>query len=137
MNQRFHILHVEDDDLDALHVQRLLRRYDSVSEVTVARDGIEALELLRSGEADLHNLVVLLDIRMPRMDGLEFLHELRADAALCHLPVVVLSTSNLDEDKTMAYRMNVAGYLLKPINPERFTRSLAAFTDYWSSSELV
>ncbi|HTE52860.1 MAG TPA: response regulator [Kofleriaceae bacterium] len=136
-NQQFHILHVEDDDLDALNVQRMLRQSEVVTGIEVARDGVEALELLRSDRSDLHNLVILLDICLPRMGGLEFLRALRADPSLRHLPVVVLSTSNLDEDKAMAYEMNVAGYLIKPINPERFGRSLSAFVDYWANAELL
>lgn len=137
MNQPFHILHVEDDDLDALNVQRMLRQCDAVRHIEVARDGVEALERLRSGTADLHHLVILLDLCLPRMGGLEFLRALRGDPALRHLPVVILSTSNLDEDKTQAYEMNVAGYLIKPLNAERFGRSLSAFVDYWSNAELL
>jgi CheY-like chemotaxis protein len=137
MSRRFHVLHVEDDDLDALNVQRLMRQNDAVSDVAVAHDGIEALEMLRSDSSDLHDLVILLDISMPRMNGLEFLRELRADPELCHLPVVVLSTSDHDEDKTSAYRLNVAGYMVKPPSPERFRRSLDAFASYWSASELL
>jgi CheY-like chemotaxis protein len=137
MAERFHILHVEDDDLDALNVQRFLAASDVVSSITVANDGVEALEVLRSGSLPLHNLVVLLDIRLPRMSGLEFLEEVRADPELMHLPVVVLSTSDDQEDKATAFGLHVAGYLLKPISVERFKRSLSAFAHYWGSSELV
>jgi CheY-like chemotaxis protein len=137
MTGHFHILHVEDDDLDALNVQRLMSRCHGVRGITVARDGIEALELLRSETSDLHDLVILLDICMPRMSGLEFLRALRADPRLAHLPVVVLSTSDHDDDKETAYRLNVAGYLVKPPSPERFRQSLTAFADYWSSAELL
>ena len=137
MSHRFHVLHVEDDDLDALNVQRLMNQCEAVVGITVARDGIEALDLLRSGRSDLHDLVILLDICMPRMSGLEFLRELRADPDLCHLPVVVLSTSDHDDDKESAFRFHVAGYLIKAPSPERFRRSLAAFASYWSSSELL
>jgi CheY-like chemotaxis protein len=137
MTQKFHVLHVEDDELDALNVQRLMKQCEAVAHITVARDGVEALDLLRSGRSDLHDLVILLDICMPRMSGLEFLRELRADPELCHLPVVVLSTSDHDKDKEGAYSFNVAGYLIKSAAPERFRRSLAAFASYWSSSELV
>lgn len=137
MNRPFHILHVEDDDLDALNVQRLLHRVAGITHIEVARDGLEALERLRSDELDLRQLVILLDLCLPRMDGFEFLAELRADPLLCHLPVVVLSTSNLEEDKAMAYRMNVAGYLVKPPDPERFNRSLATFASYWANAELL
>ena len=137
MNARFHILHVEDDDLDALNVQRLMRQFDTVTHVAVARDGVEALEVLRADPSELHGLVILLDICLPRMGGLEFLRELRADPELRHLPVVVLSTSNHEQDKAMAFGMNVAGYLIKPLNSDRFMRSLSAFAAYWSSSELL
>lgn len=137
MTGHFHILHIEDDDLDALNVQRLTMHCDAVSGVTVAHDGIEALELLRSDRSDLHELVILLDICMPRMGGLEFLRALRADPKLCHLPVVVLSTSDHDDDKETAYRLNVAGYMVKPPSAERFRQSLSAFVDYWSASELL
>jgi len=137
MTRRFHVLHVEDDDLDALNVQRVMRQNGAVSGIIVARDGIEALEVLRSDRSDLHELVILLDICMPRMNGLEFLRELRADPDLCHLPVVVLSTSDHEDDKTTAYRLNVAGYMVKPPSPERFRRSLDAFANYWASSELL
>jgi CheY-like chemotaxis protein len=137
MHRKFHILHVEDDELDAMNVQRLLARHDEITDITVARDGVEGLEMLRSGVSDPRGLVILLDICLPRMGGLEFLRELRADSTLCHLPVVVLSTSNHDQDKAMAYRMNVAGYLIKPLDAEQFTRSLSTFAAYWSSSELL
>lgn len=137
MTGRFHLLHVDDDDLDALNVQRLIGRCHAVRHITVARDGIEALELLRSDTSDLHDLVILLDICMPRMSGLEFLRALRADPRLAHLPVVVLSTSNHDDDKESAYRLNVAGYMVKSPSAERFRQSLTAFANYWASAELV
>lgn len=137
MGQRFHILHVEDDDLDALNVQRFLKTTDQVSGITTARDGVEALEILRSGDLPLTNLVTLLDIRLPRMSGLEFLRELRADPDLRHLPVVVLSTSDDEGDMGTAYALNVAGYLVKPLSMERMRNTLGAFASYWSSQELL
>jgi CheY-like chemotaxis protein len=137
MAHRFHILHVEDDDLDALNVQRFLHSSDQVESITTARDGVEALEILRSGTLPLNNLVTLLDIRLPRMGGLEFLRELRADPDLRHLPVVVLSTSDDEGDLGTAYALNVAGYLVKPLSMERLRNTLGAFANYWSSQELL
>lgn len=137
MAHRFHILHVEDDDLDALNVQRFLRSSDQVEGITTAHDGVEALELLRSGSLPLSNLVTLLDIRLPRMSGLEFLRELRADPDLRHLPVVVLSTSDDEGDLGTAYALNVAGYLVKPLSMDRLRSCLVAFATYWSSQELL
>lgn len=137
MGHGFHILHVEDDDLDALNVQRSLAASGLVSGITVARDGVEALEVLRSGRVPLTNLVTLIDIRLPRMGGLEFLRELRADPDLKHLPVVVLSTSEDEGDMGTAYALNVAGYLVKPFSMERLKSSLGAFCQYWAAQELI
>lgn len=137
MSDRFHILHIEDDELDALNVQRFLRGTDLISGITYASDGVAALEALRSGTLPLNDLVVLLDIRLPRMDGFEFLRELRADADLRHLPVVVLSTSEDEEDLGTAYALNVAGYLVKPLSVERLRSCLSAFARYWAAQELL
>jgi CheY-like chemotaxis protein len=137
MPDKFHILHIEDDELDALNVQRFLRSTDHVSGITSASDGVDALAELRSGELSLNDLVVLLDIRLPRMDGFEFLRELRADPDLRHLPVVVLSTSEDEQDLATAYTLNVAGYLVKPLSVERLRSCLSSFARYWASQELV
>jgi CheY-like chemotaxis protein len=137
MPDKFHILHIEDDELDALNVQRFLRATDHVSGITYASDGVDALAELRSGDLPLNDLVVLLDIRLPRMDGFEFLRELRADPELRHLPVVVLSTSEDEQDLATAYTLNVAGYLVKPLSVERLRSCLSAFARYWASQELV
>jgi hypothetical protein len=136
MPEPFHILHVEDDDLDALNVGRCLSVSELVSGITVVCDGIEALDLLRSGELPRDNLVTLLDLRLPRMSGIEFLRELRADPHLRHLPVVVLSTSQQDSELAAAYRLHVAGYLLKPLSVARLRRCLEAFASYWSAQAM-
>lgn len=130
--QPFHLLHVEDDELDALNLQRLLKGSRRVEGVEVAHDGVEALVRLRSGSISTHRLVILLDIRMPRMSGLEFLAELRADPGLRHLPVVVMTTSQDAADLAGAYRHCVAGYLVKSNDREQFRRALEAFEEYWA-----
>jgi CheY-like chemotaxis protein len=137
MSDKFHILHIEDDELDALNVQRFLRATDQVSAITSVTDGVDALDALRAGDLPLNDLVILLDIRLPRMDGFEFLTELRADPDLRHLPVVVLSTSDDEEDLGAAYALNVAGYLVKPLSVERLRSCLSAFARYWAAQELV
>ncbi|HKA90900.1 MAG TPA: response regulator [Haliangiales bacterium] len=129
---RIHLLLVEDDLLDALNVQRAFRGVDAVESVTVAQDGVEAINLLRSGAFPLRRLVILIDLRMPRMNGLEFLREIRHDPKLHWLPVVVLTTSADEEDRAQAYRMNVAGYFLKPVNLGAFKQAMSTFTEYWS-----
>lgn len=130
--QPFHILHVEDDDLDAMNFARLIRESRRIDDVDVAHDGVEALARLRSGGVSPHRLVILLDIRMPRMTGLEFLAELRADPHLRRVPVVVMTTSQDPGDVTGAYDHSVAGYLVKSNDREQFRDAIAAFEEYWS-----
>jgi len=92
--QRIHLLLVEDDDLDVMNVHRALSQAPEIASITVARDGIEALRLLRAGELPLERLVILLDLRMPRMSGLDLLKELRSDPRLRRVPSVILTTSD-------------------------------------------
>jgi CheY-like chemotaxis protein len=129
------ILLVDDDDLDIENVQRAFKKGGVVNPVFVARDGIEALEKLRSEEVPRERLLVLLDLNMPRMNGLEFLAELRKDVGLQRLPVVVLTTSNEDSDRVEAYGMNVAGYLLKPVTFNNFVELMQAMNRYWQLVE--
>jgi CheY-like chemotaxis protein len=130
--KQLNILLVEDDDIDVMTVQRAFRKNNISNPLKVAGDGIEALEMLRSGEMPPDNRIILLDINMPRMDGIEFLRELRADPALCSTTVVVLTTSNEDRDRVNAYQLNVAGYLLKPVTFSSFVESMAMLNKYWT-----
>lgn len=130
------MLHVEDDDLDAMNFQRAIRNSAWIESVALAHDGVEALAQLRAGTVSRQRLVILLDIRMPRMSGLELLQHLRADPELGAIPVVIMSTSTDELDVAAAYRMHVAGYLVKSNDRDRFHGSVAAFEQYWSNAVL-
>lgn len=130
------IVLVDDDEVDVLNVRRAFTRGHITNPLWVAGDGIEALALLRSGEVPAARRLILLDINMPRMNGIEFLRALRADPALQPTPVVMLTTSNDDRDRVEAYRLNVAGYLLKPVTFSAFTELMAALDRYWTLVEL-
>ena len=130
------ILLVEDDTVDVINVRRAFERNKILNPLFVAGDGVTALELLRSGQIPDSRRLVLLDINMPRMNGLEFLREVRADPKLASTPVVVLTTSNDDQDRFQAYNLNVAGYLLKPVTFNSFVDVMAALNKYWSLVEL-
>ena len=80
--------------------------------------------------------LILLDLNMPKMNGLEFLHQLRADPHLMGTPVIVLTTSDEDKDKVEAYHLNVAGYILKPVTFSKFTEVIATLNQYWTLSEM-
>lgn len=116
MPKPLHILLVEDDEVDTEYMLRSLQRYGNRVKVVVAQNGLEALDILQ----ERHNIwhiehpcLVFTDLNMPQMTGLELLQALRQDPKLRHLVVYVVTSSNLDADKSAAYAYQVAGYLLK------------------------
>jgi len=127
---------VEDDEVDVMNVKRAFDKNHITNLLFVARDGVEALEKLRSGEIPKGRRIVLLDLNMPRMNGIEFLHELRKDPDLASTPVVVLTTSNNDRDIVEAYDLNVAGYLVKPVMFVDFCELMATLNNYWTLVEM-
>jgi CheY-like chemotaxis protein len=130
------ILLVEDDEVDVMNVRRAFERNKILNPLYVAADGIHALAMLRNGGVPSARRMVLLDLNMPRMNGIEFLRELRADPQLHSIPVVVLTTSNDDRDRIDAFNLNVAGYLLKPVTFVNFVELMATLNKYWSLVEL-
>jgi len=132
-----HILVVEDDEVDVMNIQRAFKKNNITNPVYVARDGLEALQKLRDGSVPRGRRLVILDLNMPRMNGIEFLRELRADAELKGTCVVVLTTSNEDTDKLDAFHLNVAGYLIKPVTFPSFVELMGALNQYWSLVELL
>jgi CheY-like chemotaxis protein len=137
MEQRLlNILLVDDDKVDVKNVERALRTNNISNPLFVASNGVEALAMLRDGRVPGSRRLILLDLNMPKMNGIEFLRELRADSALANSTVVVLTTSNDDEDKLAAYDLHVAGYLLKPVTFVNFVELMATLNKYWALVEL-
>ncbi|WP_437713908.1 response regulator [Sorangium sp. So ce448] len=130
------IILVEDDTVDVMNVRRAFERGKITNPLWVAGDGVEGLDLLRGNQVPRDRRLVLLDLNMPRMNGIEFLRELRADVSLRPTPVVVLTTSNDDRDKVDAYDLNVAGYLLKPVTFLSFVELMTALNRYWTLVEM-
>jgi CheY-like chemotaxis protein len=130
------VLLVEDDEVDVMNVQRAFKKNHIANPLWVASNGIEGLEILRGGEMPKSRRLVLLDLNMPRMNGIEFLRELRADPELHNTPVVVLTTSDDERDRVNAYDLNVAGYILKPVTFINFVESMATLNKYWTLVEL-
>ena len=135
-----HILLVDDDAVDVMNVQRAFKRNNILNPLYVANDGLEALALLR-GEGSVaipsERRLILLDLNMPRMNGLEFLRDLREDPDLRALTVVVLTTSCDERDKSEAYNLNVACYILQPVTFSAFVEAMSALNKYWSINELL
>lgn len=128
------ILLIEDDDVDAEAIMRAFKKFRILNPFFRARDGIEALDILRgtNGKTQIPGpCLLLIDLNMPRMDGIEFLRELRSDENLKKTLAFVLSTSKSDSDKLAAYDMNVAGYLIKSNVGVDFIRMIEMFDHYW------
>ena len=130
------ILLVEDDEVDVMNVRRAFRQFRIMNPVFLASDGVEALEMLRSGQVPSERRLILMDLNMPRMNGIELLRELRADSALHTTPVVVLTTSDDERDKVEAYNLHVAGYLVKPVTFASFCELMVTLNKYWMLVEL-
>lgn len=128
------ILLVEDDEVDAEAITRAFRRQKIGNPITIVSDGIEALNVLRgqNGYAKLPQpYLILLDINLPRMTGIEFLQAIRQDRALERSIVFVLTTSDRDEDKLAAYDEQIAGYLLKSRSGADFASVITMLDAYW------
>jgi CheY-like chemotaxis protein len=132
--QIVHMLLVEDDEVDAEAVVRAFRKQKISNPFTIVPDGIEAFNALR-GEGGYARItrpyLILLDINMPRMNGVEFLQELRQDVELRQSIVFVITTSSRDEDVLAAYNEQIAGYILKSIVGEDFTNLITMLEMYW------
>jgi len=139
MTNLFSILLVEDDEVDVMNVRRAFQKNNITNPLLVAGNGLEALEILRSprGPAASHlPSLVLLDLRMPKMSGIEFLQEIRTDPLLKKLIVVVLTTSDDEKDVCSAYDLNVAGYIVKPVTFDKFMQAVATLNLYWTLSQI-
>ncbi|MGB5710735.1 MAG: response regulator [Waterburya sp.] len=135
------ILLVEDDEVDVMNVKRAFKKYKITNPLYIAGNGIEALDMLRSQngqppQVPENRRLILLDLNMPKMNGIEFLHEIRRDEKLKRTPVIVLTTSDEDKDRIEAYNLNVAGYILKPVTFVNFAEVMVALNRYWALCEM-
>jgi CheY-like chemotaxis protein len=131
------LLVVDDDSIDLLTVKRGLSRAGIAHRLTEAKDGVEALAVLRGDEMPAARRLVLLDLKLPRMGGLEFLRELRSDPELASTPVVIITTSSQEKDRQEAHRLHVAGYFVKSLDFQSFVELLTIIDRYWSAVQYV
>ncbi|KAA8596456.1 MULTISPECIES: response regulator [Vibrio] len=129
------ILLVEDDDIDAIGIQRSLKSFNLLNPIHRTRDGLEALEVLKN-DAIARPFIVLLDLNMPRMNGMEFLSAIRSDSNLSDIVVFVLTTSQLDEEISAAYKKNIAGYIVKSSSNQDYKQLIRFLENYWNIVEL-
>lgn len=134
MSRTVNVLLVEDNDVDIAGVRRAFVRHKIANPIVVAKDGLQALDILRgtsSGAPLGRPYLILLDLNLPRMSGIELLEALRRDPMLKDSIVFVLTTSESNEDKLASYDFNIAGYMVKSAIGEGFIRLVELLDSYW------
>ena len=126
---------VEDDREDAMTVGPALKDLKVTNRLIHAVNGEEALEYLKS-ESNKKLCVILLDLKMPKMNGIEFLKIAKADEGLKKIPVVMLTTSKQEQDVVESFKLGVAGYIVKPADYKKFVEAIRTINLYWTLSEL-
>lgn len=129
------ILLVEDDRVDVMTILRVLKEINVVNPVVNMEHGEAALEHLRD-PASVRPCIILLDLNMPIMNGIEFLQLVKQDPALRGIPVIVLTTSEEQQDKLRSFDLGVAGYMAKPVDYRRFVEIMRSIDLYWTLSEM-
>jgi two-component system, response regulator len=129
------ILLVEDNPDDVELAKRALKKNNIMNEVTLARDGAEALDLLHGRQGDagpsVRPTVVLLDLKLPKVDGLEVLRRIRSDPRTRTLPVVILTSSKEERDLVESYNLGANSYIRKPVDFTQFTEAVRQLGLYW------
>ncbi len=128
------VLFIEDDMIESMKLQRAISKLQYKHTIVEAKNGEEALEILKDG--DLPD-IILLDLNMPRMSGIEFLTILKADERLKYLPTIILTTSENRVDLLECFKIGIAGYIIKPLKYEDYESKIKKVFDYWEISELI
>ena len=134
-NNILKILLIEDDMIEVMKMNRTLSTLKLNHKIIEANNGEEALKILE----DKNSLpdIILLDLNMPKINGIEFLTILKNDAALKYIPTIILTTSNNQKDLLECYKIGVSGYVLKPLKYEDYVSKIQALLNYWSINELI
>jgi len=135
MRSKKPILLVEDDKVDTMSIKRALDEIKVTNRLDIAGNGEEALLFLRNPE-NKKPCVILLDLNMPKMNGIEFLKIAKKDKRLRRIPVVVLTTSEEEQDMINSFDLGVAGYMIKPVGYQKFVEVVKTIDLYWTLSRL-
>ncbi|MBT4334175.1 MAG: response regulator [Candidatus Cloacimonetes bacterium] len=130
------ILIVDDDMVDIMTVRRALKEINVTNPTVAKNNGEEALEYLMN-ESEEDPCIVLLDLNMPKMNGIEFLQKLNQTGKKKHVPIIVLTTSKDEQDKIQSFDLGASGYMLKPVDYDKFVEVMRTIHSYWTLSETL
>ncbi|AUC15666.1 response regulator [Tenacibaculum sp. SZ-18] len=131
--KRLNILFIDDDEVERMKFSRVCSRSNYKPTVIEAINGEDALSKLENPSSD----IIFLDLNMPKMNGIEFLKILKADKNLRIIPTIILSSSDNYNDLKTCYELGIAGYIIKPLRLEDYTRNITTMLDYWTNNELL
>ena len=129
------ILLIEDDIIEVMKLKRVTSTLNLNHKITEANNGEEALNILKQKDNLPH--IILLDLNMPKINGIEFLKILKADERLRYIPTIILTTSNNQRDLLECFEIGIAGYVLKPLKYEEYVSKIEKLLAYWSINELI
>jgi CheY-like chemotaxis protein len=135
MQKSLKILFIEDDTIESMKFNRVLKTLELPHQIIEAKNGEEALEILK--EKQRLPEIIILDLNMPKMDGIEFLTVLKNNPLLKYIPTIILTTSNNYKDVKQCYKIGIAGYVLKPLKYEDYISKIEKLLAYWSCNELI
>lgn len=135
MKDSLKILLIEDDTIEVMKFNRVVKMLELTHQIIEAANGEEALTLLEN-KNELPNIIVL-DLNMPKINGIEFLKILKQHDELKYIPAIILTTSNNSRDVLECYRIGIAGYIVKPLKYEDYVNRIQSLLMYWSQNELI
>ncbi len=135
MLKSLRILFIEDDTIEVMKFSRVIKTLGFEHQIIVATNGEQALGILK--EKDNLPNIIILDLNMPKINGLEFLTILKNDAVLKYIPSIILTTSSNHKDVKQCYKIGIAGYILKPLKYEDYVFKIQKLLEYWSCNELI
>ena len=135
MEKALTILLIEDDQIEVMKFNRTISKLELKHKVIEAKNGEEALNIL--SKKDRRPDIILLDLNMPKMNGIEFLTILKKDDELKYIPTIILSTSSNHRDLLECYKIGIAGYMIKPLKYEDYMKNVNKVLSYWSVNTLI
>ncbi|MCG9791628.1 response regulator [Flavobacterium algicola] len=135
MSKALNILLIEDDEIEVMKFNRVVGSLKLNHKIIEANNGEAAIEILKV--KDVVPDIIVLDLNMPKINGIEFLGILKADDYLKYIPTIILSTSNNQKDLLECYRIGIAGYVIKPLKYDDYVERITKLVEYWSLNELI
>lgn len=135
MTHSLKVLLIEDDMIEIMKLNRTVNKLQLKHTIIEAKNGEEALQVLE--QKDRLPDIILLDLNMPKINGIEFLSILKNNDTLRYIPTIVLTTSSNQKDLLECYKIGIAGYIIKPLKYEDYVTKISTVLDYWSLNELI